>query len=73
MSNVINFPEAPPKTDMDFAKGIATDDLKLIWDDLFEGEVDGFTYSSKGDTYYIDAEMVHQLLNERGEGEYCAV
>jgi hypothetical protein len=58
---------------MDFAKSLATKHLKKIWDDLFESEEEGFTYSRNDETYYIDAEMVHQILNERGEGEYCAV
>ena len=73
MGDVIKFKQSQPKTDMEFARGLSTYELKVIWDDMGENEVDSFTYSSDSDTYYISDEMVHEILNERGEGNYCAV
>ena len=73
MSNVIKFKQKPPSTDMEFAKGLSTNELKIIWDDLNENNIDSFTYSGGSDTYYISDVMVHEILNDRGEGAYCAV
>jgi len=41
-------------------RAYSTEDLKLMWDE------------SHGDNPEVE-ELIHTVLNERGEGDYCAI
>lgn len=49
-----------------YARTLTTEKLKALWD-LYDG-----CDRSIGDDL-ISGEAIHTVLNERGEGEYCAV
>ncbi len=50
--------------DLDAARALPTEELKALWDSY-----DGAETSNPD----ISGEVVHFVLNERGEGDYCAV
>lgn len=47
-----------------YTRTLPTDELKRLWD--------GYDGAEVGDRN-TSGEAVHAVLNERGEGEYCAV
>lgn len=58
MSNVLKFKnKRVPPIDVGLARLINTEELKRLWDE--EDEI-------------VSYESIHYILNERGEGEYCA-